>query len=224
MSAGDQKSIEKVAKYEVGGSLAESVAGGAAVVLSIVGLSQTWAAPMLAVATICVGAALFFQSMGVAKGYWTLLSEVADDKVETIEIGGGMTVAWLAGLAGIALGILSLLEIAPVTLNAVAGIIFGAALIVSSGINAELNELRLGRESDHPLIKRLTRQAVAATAALQVLIGLAAVALGIIALVQVDAALAIAENLCLVITLGVGGMVLLSGSALASRLGTLMRS
>ena len=46
------------------------------------------------------------------------------------EVGGGITAEFRAGLSGITLGVLALLGIQPVTLMAIALIVYGSALIM----------------------------------------------------------------------------------------------
>src|SRR5262249_44298677 len=123
-----------------GGSMIEAIAGIAAVVLAIFGLANVLALPLLSVAVIVVGVGLVFAGAAMAVRRTRLLTDTAGFQVSAAEFGGGgMGIEVLAGLAGIVLGVLALIGLVPVVLNAVAALVFGAALLLSSGGTARLS-------------------------------------------------------------------------------------
>ena len=199
-----------------GGSMVEAVAGAAAVVLAILGLLDLLAASMAAVATIAVGMALFIGGGTLAARFARLLSvsEARHAPPGTSEsIVGGMAMGTLFGAGGMALGILALLETVPMTLIPVAVIVFGTGLLMASGATARLNELMVRGGAEPQRAYRLAREAVAAASGSEVLVGLGGVVLGILALADF-----VPLTLSLVALLGFGVSILLSGTAIASRM------
>lgn len=59
---------------------------------------------------------------------------------------------------------------------------FGAALVIGAGANIRVNDMVMTYRHEHPMARQVAREAVLATTGLQVLTGLGAIALGIIAL------------------------------------------
>jgi hypothetical protein len=171
-----------------GGSVAETVGGIAAVVLTILALLKVIPVELTAIAAIVVGAALFCEGGTIASAYRRALFRGGQSQT-TAEIGGGITVEFLAGLAGLVLGILALFLNVGATLLAAAVIVLGAAMLVSS-------RLPTGRD-----------EAAATPANGQAMIGLAAVILGILAFGSASSIVLIEVAL---LCLGVG--VLMTGS------------
>ena len=201
---------EKVtARFILGGALAETITGAGIVVLAIIGLAGFLPTLMLAVATIGLGA--------VASRLSALVSEVTGNRIDIAELGGGLTAEFTAGLAGIALGVLALVGVHPAILTAVAAVVFGGALIMGTGVKAKLSHLTIGQEQ-HKLAREIAREALMASTGVQTLVGLGAVVLGILALLNIHA-----MELSLVAVLSVAGMLLLGGTALGARMMSLFR-
>jgi hypothetical protein len=198
-----------------GGSAAEAIGGTAAVVLAILGLAGLLPAEMARVATIVVGAALLFEGGSLVSRFSKVLSETDGEILGTAEIGGGVTVELVGGLAGVVLGILALMGVVPMTLMSVAVIVFGAALLLATGTTSRLNALTYqGAGSQQTQTHhQLAREAVAAASGVQLLLGLGAITLGILALVGITPI-----TLVLVGFLSVGASILFSGSAIAGRM------
>jgi len=138
--------------------------------------------------------------------------------VQMSELGGGVTGETLSGIVGIILGILGALNVYPAVVLPVAAIVFGAGLIIGAGANIRINELVVVHREDHPMARNVIRQAVLATTGLQVLVGVAAVVLGIIALAG-DYPI----TLSLVAMLIVAAAFVLSNTAVAGRVMTVLR-
>jgi hypothetical protein len=199
-----------------GGSVAEAVGGIGAAVLAILGLAGLLPQEMAAIATMAVGVALLLEGIAIATRFSDLLSETGRSLSDAAKLGGGLGAEFLGGVAGGILGLLALLGIVPVTLMAIAVIVFGASLLLSSGATYRLDSLasKLGQ-------KTLTgTQVLAGVAAsgVQVLVGIAGIALGIIALVGVSPMILILVGL-----LSIGAAVLISGSAVSGTIASVMQ-
>jgi uncharacterized membrane protein HdeD (DUF308 family) len=94
-------------------------------------------------------------------------------------------------------------------------IVFGGALLLGSAASADLGTM--GTSEAYGRFAHISRQATAATSGAQVLIGIAAIVLGIIALVGVEPV-----PVTLVALLVLGASVLFSGTALSSRMAHLL--
>ena len=105
----------------------EAVGGFAAVVLCIVALAMAVATYLPPIAAIVLGVALLFEGGMVASRYWRLPEEVVAGRWASMELTGGMIAEFLAGVAGVVLGILALLGFASLLLTTIAGLVFGAA-------------------------------------------------------------------------------------------------
>jgi hypothetical protein len=191
--------------------LTESAAGVAVIILAILGLAHVAPASLAAIAVIVAGGAFLLQMATEAGGYGQAWATSEDTGALAAEFGGGMAVEFLVGGAGIVLGILALLGIAPFPLIGAAVIIFGAVLLISGGMAAQLSAQRISASTVDPALRAMARHASGAATAARALIGLAAIVLGILALVQLDAGI-----LLLVGLLAVGAALLLSSAATAA--------
>src|SRR5215510_4235141 len=95
------------------------------VVLSILGIAGVFPTYLAAVAVIGLGAILLFQGATVVLHYGELLYEAG-----AAEVSRGITTEFLAGMAGIVLGVLALVGIVPATLLSAAVIIYGGTLLL----------------------------------------------------------------------------------------------
>jgi hypothetical protein len=205
-------------QYVAGGSIVEGIGGLAAVVLGILGLAGLFPMLMAAIAALAIGAALLSEGASLAGRYSSLVSEIGGAHVSE-ELGTGLTTELLGGIAGVTLGILAILGVAPTTLLSVAAIAFGASLLVGSTATGRLNDLRFtstGTEDDRT--REILREAISGATGAQQLVGLGSIALGILALVGIASL-----NLVLIAMLAVGVSVLLSGSAIGARMMRILR-
>src|SRR5262249_24518809 len=163
-----------------GGSLAEGLGGAAAVILAIIGLAGLLPRYMAAIATITIGVAFLAQGGAIASRWSAIRETVGRFEHATAEFGAGMSAELLGGAAGIVLGILALIGLVPNLLLPVALLVFGGTLLLSSaseyeiGGGAGVTDTRWGT---------ITREVAAGAAGTNLLVGIAAVVLGIIALV-----------------------------------------
>jgi hypothetical protein len=108
----------------------------AALVLSILGLAGLIPLPLAAISAIVLGASLFVESSALSLQHPTLPYEAASSRAEEFELGGGVRLGSIGGIAVIALGVLALLGIVPEVLLAAAVITIGASGILASGEQA----------------------------------------------------------------------------------------
>ena len=208
----------KAFETAMGGSGLEAIGGIAAVVLGILGLLGVLPGLMAAIGVIIIGVGLISQGTAVAARYEELLKALDGGGArQAAELAGGMTTEFIGGVTGIVLGVLALLGIVPLTVMAAALIAFGAALLMST---AETGRLISMGSLEGERARQIFRIAVPAAAGGQVLIGLASMILGILALVMVPA---MSLTLILVGVLSVGASLLFSGSAVAGRLMMLLK-
>ncbi len=118
-----------------GGSVLEASGGIATIALSIVGLAGIFRPTMAAIATIVLGASILSESGVNLAGFgrnWALpTGEEAGQKA-------------IGAAAGIVLGILALIGLAPTTLLAVAVIVYGGTFFVSRQVLAGIAGVVLG--------------------------------------------------------------------------------
>ncbi len=194
-------------------SLAEGITGAAAVGLSIIGLvniAQGW---MMPIATLALGCSLLFEGGSVAARFTDLMTVTARRRYDVSELGSGMTAEVIGGLGGIILGILALLRIHPMILVPSAVVLFGVTLLFGGSVIARLNAVEISKSQENETFRQVAREAVYASASVQLLFGIAAITLGILALVGVNPAV-----LSLVGLLGVGFSGLLNGTAIRTRM------
>lgn len=225
MDTAQSTAHERLAYEAVASGSAFEGAGGIAVaVLSIVGLAGILPTVLAQVAGIVFGAAFFAQGVGLASEYHELASRVNASRVESLEWGSGVTVEFIAGLATIALGVLSLVGVAPQILMPSLIITGGVALVLSAGTLQRLNHLRAAASGADEMSQRVYHGAVSGAEGAQVLAGLAAIVLGILSLVVIPPAAAIGGGALPLTGLLVLGVALtISGSALAAKMVALFR-
>jgi hypothetical protein len=211
--------VRKSVRTVLAGSIAEGVVGGGVIVLSIVGLSNILPALMLNIAAIAMGAALLLEGGAISLRFTDLLKESHAGRLQEAEFGVGVTVEFMGGVAGIVLGVLSLVSLAPMVLVPVAVIVFGATLMLGSGATVRLNALEMEGSSQAPRLKRITHEAVSAAAGVQMLLGLSAVTLGIIA---ITGTATLTLSLTALLIVGVSGF--LDAAAISARMMSVSRS
>lgn len=208
---GDKKLIE----ISIGRSLSGSIAGAAAVVLSILGLAKIYPELFVAIATIAIGVSLLLKALAITAEFPRLLSETS---ASTIDTGGGISVEFIAGATGIVLGILALLGIEFQPLVSIAVIVFGAGLIFGTTIIKSVNELKAQVSGAESSVQKVMHEIVSATMGTQLLVGIGAVVLGILSLIGFTPLV-----LTLVALLAIGGATLLTGSAVTGRMFSLIK-
>jgi hypothetical protein len=194
-------------------SVVELVAALAVVVLTILGLAGVESVFLVAIATIVFGAALLLQGNGVV-GQLNALAGRGSSAVLISELGvGGWSTLFLAGIGGVVLGILALLQIATIDLVAIAIIAYEGALFLSTNATVGLRLARVATSvTDEPL-KVLAEGLAADAMGAQTLVGLGAIALGILALSGF-----VPVTLVLIGLLILGSLATVSGAFMINRL------
>ena len=200
-----------------GGSITEAIAGLTAAALAILGLAGILPGYLAAIATIAIGVALLAQG-GAAAANWSkvVTGTPGHEWGARGEVSGGMTGEVLGGAAGLVLGILALIGLAPQILIPAALVAFGGAMLVGTGTTVDLGAAR-GHAAAAPG-ERSPREVTMVASGTQMLVGIVAIVLGILALIGVDPL-----TLSLVGLLAAGASILFSGSAVSARILTLLR-
>jgi hypothetical protein len=209
---GERTSIELTAA----GAMVGALAGGAVAILAIIGLMRTGSVPtyLMEVGAIVLGAGLLIQGVAGATRFASS-TDAPQGRFEKLRFGSGVTAAAVAGVAGIGLGIAAIVGVAPLVLTSIAVIVFGAASLLSVGAMTEIHDSVLARFAS--AMAPETRHTIFLASALELLVGVAAVVLGIIALFNL---VPITLNLVGLLCLGVSA--LLSGLATGGALGRLL--
>jgi hypothetical protein len=198
------------------GSAVESVCGIGAAVLGILALAGVLPRYLVPVATIALGAALVSQGWAIAARFSDLTTSIGG-RHSRVGVGGGMSAEFLGGTAVVTLGILALIGLMPLTLTAVAIVAFGGSLLVGGAAAREINEFG-DANADPERSSHLAREAARTASGTEVLVGLGGVALGILALVGIEAATLVA-----VAVLAYGAAVMFGGAAVGGRLASVVR-
>jgi hypothetical protein len=201
---------EATAKTVATGSAAEAIAGGAALVLAILGLAGMLPAIMAAIAVIAAGAAFLFQGAGVAARFAYLQRHAGSEA----ELATGSSSEIVGGIAGITLGILALVGVATMTLLGVSAIVFGGTLLFGSPAVYRVGKTEPNGSS---VDDEVLRQTTAGAAGAQALIGIGSATLGILALIGLAS-----QTLVLVAVLAVGAGALLGGGTLTGKMVSLL--
>src|SRR5262245_30554193 len=106
-----ERTFQDAATY---GGLVDAIGGIATIILAIVAISGVGSSMLAAIATIVFGAALLIQGGTMLTEFTKLMAPPsAAGSMEEVVGGGGVSALFLVGAAGIVLGILSLIGIAP---------------------------------------------------------------------------------------------------------------
>ncbi len=163
-----------------GRSIAEAIGAIASVILAVIGLAGILSNLMAAVATIVIGAGILVEGWAVGSTYHRT-SPASATWGRSTGLNGALTAEFLGGLAGIVLGILVLFRAIPDTLLAVALLVYGATLQLSSFATSQAfwSASFLSQGGSQTAAAAVFPAAHSG----QLLIGLGAVVLGILAVV-----------------------------------------
>jgi hypothetical protein len=173
----------KSAKLITRGSMVEGVFGVGAIVLAVIGLAGAFPLMMLSVSTIALGVALIIEAGAVMGIFSSIVQDVEEAKSDFNIPLSGISVESLAGIAGIALGVLSLIGIKSMLLIPIAITCFGVAIAFSAGSIGLIDSLIAGRSSKNQIIQNVLISMSAAAADIRTLIGLGSITLGILAII-----------------------------------------
>jgi hypothetical protein len=201
------------------GGFADALGGVAAIVLAIVGLAGVRPEALASIATIVFGAALLIQGGAMLSEFAQVEMAAADERLAAS--GGGISVLFLVGVAGVVLGVLALVGLYAPILTGAAVIAFGAALLLSSLAVWRLltsPSIATRFETSAPIVRIVASEMAAGSTGMQAMAGLAVIVLGILAVCGVYA-----QPLTLIAFLLAGAAILLTGSALSGTMIGFMR-
>jgi hypothetical protein len=205
------------------GGLADAIGGIATIVLAIIALSGVHPEVILPIAVIVFGAALLIQGGTMLSEYASIIFPAGAAGASTEQMGvGSLSTLFMVGVAGIVLGILALLGIEAGILSAIAVIAFGSGLLLSSNAVRSLYMMQSSaNRSGAPRAgtELLAGEMASGSAGVQMLAGLAAIVLGILAVVGIKT-----DILLLAALIVLGATVILTGSALSGLVVGFMRS
>ena len=196
-----------------GGSMVGGLIAAIAGILAIIGLAGAYPLLMVGIATIALGVSFLFKGATTIGQLYRLLDETGEARVPMGELGAGTTGETFAGIAGIVLGILAVLNVIPGVLIPWAAIVFGGAFVIGAGANVRVHEMLITWRQEHPIARQVGRQVVLATTGLEVLGGLSAITLGILALARVTPL-----GLSLAAMLSIAVVFVLSNAAISGRI------
>jgi hypothetical protein len=225
----ERRGTSELTELEAGEGAIQAFGGLAVIVLAILGLSGLAPAMLASIAGIVIGAALLAEGGTIAGELSILASGPVHDAASSAEAGSGMTVEFLAGGAVVVLGILALIGISQPILVPALIIVTGTALILTTGTMHHLDEVKMEASGTSGDAQRIVRGAASGTAGAQLLAGLAAIVLGILALVSSPAGTAGGRAAATAATTGAGSTwiiltlvaLLVLGTALAINRATL---
>jgi hypothetical protein len=208
-----------------GGTALESFGGIAVAVLAILALVGVIPATLTMIAGIVFGVSLLIAGIAVAGAWSRFGSYAVSTNGDSLELGGGAGVEMLVGIATIALGVLSLVGVAPAVLLPVLVITGGAGLILAAGTTQRLNDVHLMYEGHDDRARHVAHASMTGASVAQVLGGVAAVVLGILALVAAPRANAMGfGSLDQVGMLVLGVTLAFAGGALTGKMGRMYRA
>jgi hypothetical protein len=192
-----------------GGSLVEVLGGLGAIALAVLAVSNIIPQYLFPIAIMAVGVALAFESA-------TLIMRHGHTPI-SFRTSPWVSVQFLTGIGGFVLGLLALIGLNPVSLVSISLIVLGSGLFLGSGLTAKLNSLETERK-ENVMAERHQRNwhfalVTVPVVTIQVLCGLGAIALGILALLGIATGV-----LSAVAIFALGGAVFLSGTAVGGRL------
>jgi hypothetical protein len=165
------------------GLLTEGAAGMAVIVLAIIALAGVSADALTSIAAIVIGVGLMVQAFNSAAEHSKMMTANAATGAHAAELGGDVMVDCMSGRSGIVLGILALVGINAVHLLPPALIVFGGALLVG-GAASMRPRTTLSASSSGSEAMSVTYQGSPAASGMEILIGLAAIVLGILSLLM----------------------------------------
>jgi MFS family permease len=197
----------------VAASVIQAIIGVGVATIAILGLAHLASIVFVSIAAIAVGTAVMFQGGMISARYHVAVSEEERNEYGRKVRGWAQVgVMYLAGIAGITLGILSLLGFVPTVLVPAALVALGISLLFGSAVSARLNAkdmVRFSGEAEKQEMEMLRERGLF-SAGVQSVAGVAAVGLGVLALAMV---FPIELSLIAVLALGFG--LFLNGAVLS---------
>lgn len=163
------------------GLVSEGAAGVAAIVLAVIALAGISAPVLTAIITIVIGVGLMVQAFNAAAES-SKMAPAGVAATPTAELGGEVMVDCLTGITGIVLGILALVGINAPHLIPAALIVFGGALLLGGTMQMRPKSAPLATTAAGQ-VQLVSHQGSAAAGGMEVMVGVAAIVLGILSLI-----------------------------------------
>lgn len=166
------------------GPMTEGAAGIAVIVLAILALAAISSAVLASIATIVIGVGLLIEAANTGMEYAKASRTVAEaGAMQSAQLGADVSVELMCGVTGIVLGVLTLLRAGTVMhLLPAALIVFGAALLLAGFSATTIGTVRR-LESATGTAAIAIESELAPARGIQVLVGITAIVLGILAFV-----------------------------------------
>lgn len=162
------------------GPMTEGAAGIAVIVLAILGLAAISPEVLTPIAAIVIGVGMLIESANTGIEYSRITAQGA---AATAQLGADVTVELMAGVTGIVLGVLALIGAGTVMhLLPAALIVFGGAMLLA-GFSATTVNMVSGTEALVGARMVTVQSELAPARGLQILAGITAIVLGILAFV-----------------------------------------
>ncbi|HKK45540.1 MAG TPA: hypothetical protein VJ964_08465 [Balneolaceae bacterium] len=205
--------LERISNVIRKGAFIEALSGALAIILTTLGLLHLASTNLVSVATIALGIGIFLQGTAIATEYSNLNEFVDEKNFKRFNLGTGLSFEILAGGIVFALGILAM-GFAPINIfTPIASIVLGMAITLSSRTLLKIDDFKtLISESGMP-VDSFARETIDATFGIQIVIGLAAITLGVLSLDGISTLL-----LTTIAFLSLGFSILLNGLAISGRL------
>lgn len=199
------------------GTAVEGIVGLSAAVLAILGLAGGYTDMLLSVATVVLGIAMIIEGRVVIGRFSSVMREIGEIQGFRTTY-GGMSIEVLAGIAGVTLGMLSLMGVNPTMLCSSAVIVSGAAVLFSASTIAMINSIIASGGSKNPILQSVAASMSATSSDVRVLVGIGALTLGILAVLKINP-----QTLALTGVLSLGGSLFLETFAFGERLADLLQ-
>ena len=193
---------ETVVSGVAGRSMVEAIGAVGAIILAIIGLAGILSNLMASIATIVIGAGILGEGWAVGSSYRQRFLH-GGTAAQGTALSGSLTADFMGGLAGVVLGILAIFRMVPDTFLAVALLVYGATLLLSS-LAAPYAYWRFTPQGQTPT-QGLAGEPFAVASSGHLLVGLSAVVLGILAIIG-----QVPSTLILVGLLSLGAVTLFS--------------
>lgn len=201
--AGERESRGLTRQLETG-SIIQTLGATGALVLGILGIIGIASMVFDSIASIAAGGALLIGGAALTARYSRLFPDTKSPKTKKAML-RGLTYQTIVGLGGIALGILALLGLSSQTLIGASVIALGSALLVASRASTRLDSLLIRNELESG--ESVSHNTVGAVSAGEVVCGLGAMALGVLALSGVSP-----MALTLIAMIGIGTAAVAGGT------------
>jgi hypothetical protein len=201
---------EQLLAIESNYALGETSGAIALIVLTILALAKVDPMLLNAIAVIVAGLALLIEDGSLTGQFGGIVARVPARRAGTAPAADRISAGTLAGVSGVVLGILAILGIASEVLTAAAIVIFGAAVLFDFSARAHTAALRemTGESSEESV--RVELATAPSTNSSAMLISLALITLGILALAGLANSILVTVGL-----LGLGGYLFLQNAAMA---------